>query len=79
MRACSINALRIGQKGVVTDLAGDEHVVQRLLEMGVTPGCLIQIVRYAPMGDPLDIKIRGYHLTIRKKEADVIMVSPQDR
>ena len=78
MGSCSINTLQLGQKGVVTDLAGDEHVVQRLLEMGVTPGCLIQIIRYAPMGDPVDIKVRGYHLTIRKKEAAVIMVNPQD-
>jgi Fe2+ transport system protein FeoA len=77
MGSCSINALRIGQKGVVIDLNGDEHIVQRLLEMGVTPGCLVQIIRYAPMGDPVDIKVRGYHLTIRKREADMILVNPQ--
>ncbi|HOY09788.1 MAG TPA: ferrous iron transport protein A [Candidatus Omnitrophota bacterium] len=77
MGACSINTLRIGQKGIVMDLAGDDQIVQRLLEMGVTPGCPVQIIRYAPMGDPVEIKVRGYHLTIRKKEADMILVDPQ--
>ncbi len=70
----SVNHLKVGQRGVVTDLEGDDHIVQRLLEMGVTPGCPVQVVRFAPMGDPIDIKIRGYHLSIRKREAAAIQI-----
>ncbi len=43
--------------------------------MGITRGTEIQVIRFAPMGDPIDIKLRGYHLSLRKKEAEVIRVS----
>ena len=48
----------------------------RLREMGLLAGTPITLVRAAPLGDPLEIKIRGYHLTLRKSEADHIFVSP---
>lgn len=47
----------------------------RLLEMGLLVGTTVELVRFAPMGDPVEIKVRGYHLTIRKHEAEQIMVS----
>jgi len=47
----------------------------RLFEMGLTPGAEIEIVRYAPLGDPIDLKIRGYHLSLRKREAAGILVT----
>jgi ferrous iron transport protein A len=49
----------------------------RLLEMGVLVGTQIELVRFAPLGDPVEIKVRGYHLTLRKQEAEQILVSPQ--
>ena len=46
----------------------------RLLEMGVLPGTIVEVVRYAPFGDPIDLKVRGYHLSVRKQEAQYVQV-----
>ena len=64
-----LSSLPIGQKARVVgfDLPSEQH--QRLLEMGLTVGAQFEVVRFAPMGDPIDIKVRGYHLSLRKKEA----------
>ena len=67
--------MTIGQQGKIHKLLGDGEITERLLEMGLTPGTEIEIVRFAPMGDPIDIKIRGYHLSLRRREADVIQVA----
>jgi len=48
----------------------------RLREMGVLPGTAVTLVRVAPLGDPIEIKIRGYHLTLRKSEAEHVLVEP---
>ena len=48
---------------------------QRLLEMGLTVGTQLEVVRFAPLGDPIDIKVRGYHLSLRKKEASGVQVT----
>ena len=47
----------------------------RLMEMGLLVGTPIELVRFAPMGDPVEIKVRGYHLTLRRHEADLILVT----
>ncbi len=49
----------------------------RLLEMGLLVGTSIELVRFAPLGDPVEIKLRGYHLTLRKHEAEQIIVKPR--
>ena len=71
----SLSALTVGQKGRVTgfNLPPEQH--QRLLEMGLTVGAEFEVVRFAPLGDPLDIKVRGYHLSLRKREAGGIRVT----
>ena len=48
----------------------------RLLEMGLLLGTPVEIVRFAPMGDPIELKVRGYHLSLRRHEADQILVTP---
>jgi len=48
----------------------------RILEMGVLKGTVLEIVRFAPLGDPIEIKVRGYHLSVRKEEAEQIEVEP---
>lgn len=70
-----LSTLAIGQKGRVAgfDLPPEQH--QRLLEMGLTVGAPFEVVRFAPMGDPIDIKVRGYHLSLRKKEAAGVRVT----
>jgi ferrous iron transport protein A len=47
----------------------------RLMEMGLVPGTKIELVRFAPLGDPVEIRVRGYHLTLRKHEAAQVLVS----
>jgi len=46
----------------------------RLMELGMLPGAEIELIRYAPLGDPIDIKVRGYHLSIRKSEAALVEI-----
>jgi Fe2+ transport system protein FeoA len=48
----------------------------RLLEMGLLVGTTVEIVRFAPLGDPIELKVRGYHLSLRRHEADQILVLP---
>ncbi len=70
----TLNQMSAGQSGTIEELTGHDVICHRLLEMGITRGTKIQVVRFAPMGDPIDIKVRGYHLSLRRKEAEVIRV-----
>ena len=74
MQTLTLNKMAIGQGGTIASLTGSDAVCHRLLEMGITPGTAIEVVRFAPMGDPMDIKIRGYHLSLRRQEAETIQV-----
>ncbi len=47
---------------------------KRLLDMGIVPGCRLQVIKLAPLGDPIEVKVRGYHLSLRKEEARCIFV-----
>ena len=58
----------------VIQIHGDELV--RIMEMGLTPGSICEVIRRAPMGYPMEIKIRGYLLSLRKKETDAVEVIP---
>lgn len=70
-----LSTLPLGQKARVLgfDLPPEQH--QRLLEMGLTVGAQCEVIRFAPLGDPIDIKVRGYHLSLRKKEAAGVRVA----
>ncbi len=70
----TLNELRPGEKGRIEKVAGDNAVKRRIRDMGVTKGCVVAVVRVAPMGDPIDVKVRGYHLSLRKQEAADISV-----
>lgn len=70
----TLDQLEIGQAAKVVKLTGDVGVKRRLMEMGITAGSQVVAVRRAPLGDPLDVKIRGYHLSLRKEEAAVIEI-----
>jgi len=69
-----LSQLKIGQSGQVQAIDCQEAVCNRIMEMGLTPGTTVEVVRFAPMGDPIDIKIRGYHLSLRKHEAETVQV-----
>ena len=70
-----LSQLQVGQKGIIQGFAVEGDDCERIEEMGLTPGEYIEVIRYAPMGDPIEIKIRGYHLSLRKDEADQIKVT----
>ncbi len=70
-----LSALPLGQKGRVVGFSLPGEQRQRLLEMGLTVGAGFEVVRFAPMGDPIDIKVRGYHLSLRKNEAAGVLVA----
>jgi Fe2+ transport system protein FeoA len=70
-----LSALVPGQRGRVTgfNLSGEQS--QRLQEMGLTVGTEFEVVRFAPLGDPLEVKVRGYHLSLRKRDAAGIRIA----
>ena len=76
MKRIVLKELAPGQKGRVIKVTLPGDAGKRLLEMGLTPGSLIEMERVAPLGDPLEIKVKGYHLTLRKEEAAGIEVAP---
>jgi ferrous iron transport protein A len=62
--------LAMGETGQVAQVSGDDEIARRILEMGVTPGAKIRRVGTAPLGDPIEIELRGYRLSLRKSEAE---------
>ena len=70
-----LSQMSLGQKGTIDDFVVASDDCERIEEMGLTPGEEVEIVRYAPLGDPIEIKIRGYSLSLRKQEADLIRVN----
>jgi len=72
-----LSGLTIGGRGRVAEIRLPASDKPRLMEMGLLVGTLVELVRFAPLGDPVEIKVRGYHLTLRKHEADLILVRPE--
>jgi ferrous iron transport protein A len=70
-----LSSLPPGSAGKVTEIKIPGASRPRLMEMGLLVGTPVELVRFAPLGDPVEIKVRGYHLTLRKHEADQIFVS----
>ncbi len=66
--------LRPGQFGTVTSIGEKGPMRKRLMDMGVTPGTSIKVIKVAPLGDPIEVNIRGYELSLRKNEAQNILV-----
>lgn len=71
----TLDRMRPGETGTVLSLRGEGAVHQRLQEMGVLEGTEVEVVRLAPLGDPMQIRLLGYHLLIRKSEAALIEMS----
>jgi len=70
----SLAALLPGQMGTVTKVGGAATIRHRLLEMGLTVGTAVQLVRMAPFGGPIELELRGYRLSMRRAEAEHILV-----
>lgn len=73
----TVNDLKIGEKAVVTGLGCSGALRRRIIDMGITPGALVIMRKAAPMGDPLEINVRGYELSIRRSEAKEIQVETE--
>ena len=72
----TLAALKTGAKATINKILGSGGIRRRLLDMGATAGTVVQVERIAPLGDPIEVKIKSYHLTLRKEEAARIQVSP---
>jgi len=71
----TLKELKSGQRGKIIQVKGDGSVRRRLMDMGVTRGAEVLVRKVAPLGDPIEVNIRGYELTLRKSEAENIIVS----
>jgi ferrous iron transport protein A len=69
-----LTALPVGAIATVSEIKVPPEHRPRLMEMGLLVGTSVELVRFAPLGDPVEIKVRGYHLTLRKHEAEQIWV-----
>ena len=78
VQTCELNHLGIGCSGCVVAVGGDQEVRRRLLEMGFCNGAAVEVVRRAPLGDPIEFKLRGYHLSLREEQARHVTVTAQD-
>ena len=68
----TINDLQIGQQGIISAVGGEGALRLRFLDMGLIPGTRVLLQKVAPMGDPIQIQVRGYELTIRREDAKMI-------
>ena len=73
-----LDELKIGETGLITKVEGEGSLRRRLLDMGVTPKTSVYLRKKAPLGDPLEITIRGYELTLRKTEARLVVLEVED-
>ena len=74
METSRLKDLKPGQKGKVLKINVRGEVNKRIVEMGITPGAVVEVERVAPLGDPIDVKVKGYHLSLRKDEAEGIEI-----
>ncbi len=68
-----LSEFSIGDFGTISKVFGEGRVRRRLFDMGITPGAIVILRKKAPLGDPLEITLRGYELTLRKGEADLVL------
>ena len=72
----TLKDLEIGKSGIITAVGGEGALRQHFLDMGVIPGAEVTLVKYAPMGDPIELRIHGYELTLRLADAEKIEIQP---
>ena len=69
-----LSQFAIGESGVIRMVMGEGRTRRRLFDMGVTPGAKVTLVKVAPLGDPIEVEIRGYSLSLRKSEAENVLL-----
>ncbi|MGB5694058.1 MAG: FeoA family protein [Polyangiales bacterium] len=75
----SLADLELGQEAEIASVDCERGLSRRLMEMGLLPGTHVRVVRVAPLGDPIELRVRNYSLSVRRTEAAKIAVSPEDR
>ena len=70
----SLNKVKIGSSAKVIKLHGEGATKRRIMDMGITKGTEVSVVKVAPLGDPIELSVRGYQLSIRKSDAEMIEV-----
>ena len=75
----TLDGLKTGQSGKILQVNGQGALRHHLLDMGLTPGTVVTLRKVAPMGDPIEIHVRGYELTLRVEDARQITVEKRDR
>ncbi len=73
----TLDLFNVGEVGVVKSVGGEGKIKRRLFDMGITPGAQIRLRKKAPLGDPIEITVRGYELTLRKTEAVCVTMEEQ--
>ncbi len=74
----TLDSLDRGQRARIVDVAGDDAIAVRLMEMGLTEGEEIEVLGFAPLGDPIEFFVRGFRLSLRGREASRVQVEPID-
>jgi Fe2+ transport system protein A len=70
----TLKDVKNGEVVIVLKIHGEGQLRKRIMEMGITKGCEVEVIKVAPLGDPIEITLRGYDLTIRKADAELIEV-----
>ena len=73
-----LDEFKIGETGLIKKIEGEGRLRRRLFDMGVTPGATVYLRKKAPLGDPLEVTIRGYELTLRKSEANLVYLEVKE-
>ena len=71
----TLRDLKVGESGTVVKLHGEGAVKRRIMDMGITKGVQVSIRKVAPLGDPVELNVRGYELSIRKADAEMIEIA----
>ena len=74
----TLDQFKIGETGLIKKVEGEGRLRRRLFDMGVTPGATVYLRKKAPLGDPLEITIRGYELSLRLSEAKLVVLEVED-
>ncbi len=74
----NLDQFEVGETGLIKKVEGEGRLRRRLFDMGVTPGATVYLRKKAPLGDPLEVTIRGYELTLRKSEAQLVVLEVED-
>ena len=74
-----LDEFNIGESGEIVKVEGEGRIRRRLFDMGVTPGASVLLRKKAPLGDPIEIKLRGYELSLRKSEANLVLLEVKEK